>query len=111
MIKEIDIGELKPTETNLRSKSYHYFLSLSVDDLLDKGPAEVWDIDGKLVIADAHNRVAAAYNKGQKTYPVVITEKNTPFSQHCLSFIESMYKQAQEKGVNSVEDLLARDVL
>jgi hypothetical protein len=111
MIKEIEIGKLQPTETNLRSESYYHFLSLSVEDLLEEGPAEVWDINGNLVIADAHNRMAAAYNKGQTTYPAKITEKAMPFYQHCLSFIEPRYKQAQSEGVHSVEDLLERDVL
>ena len=112
MLQEVEIDKLKVSQTNLISEHYNKYLYLSLDKLAEDGPAQAWKVNGDLILADGHHRIARTYEKGGKTYLIEVFKENDPFYEMVFEGeVKPRFTEAQAKGVDSISDLLERDII
>ena len=103
MKKIVNINDLIPTQISLTSETLKFYGQSRIPE--DHLP-DIWDIDGRLLIADGHNSLYYSLNKGINEIEVNYFNSNEyPIMEFIYTDLRVKADYCEGQGINKIRDL------
>lgn len=108
--REVDIEDLQPSDGSFKTQTLLFLEDLSKGEILAlsaEEPIQIWELDGRRVISDGHNRLGELYKRGVRRIIVDYNNWGKDVEIYFGDELRRLVQEAREKGIYSLADLWA----